>query len=523
MANAADSAPAAVPADRALLHTDQQGFVVVGIMLATMLPLLDTTIANVAIPHMQSALNATPESIMWVLTSYIIAHAVAMPLTGWLSDRIGSRELFLYSTIGFIVTSMLCGIARSLEEMVIFRTLQGVAGAFLMPLSQSLMLDVTRPSRHPQMMTIWGLGAVLGPILGPLAGGWITENWNWRWSFLINVPLGSISLLLLYFTLPGHPRKRRRFDLTGFVLIGLSMASLQLMLDRGHQVDWFEAAETWIYMGIGLSTLWMALIHLSSHDDPLFDRAMFKDINFAIAFVFMFLVGVVIYATAALLAPMLQVLFHYTAYDTGLVIAPRGIGALIAMQFANRMMRMDMDPRVPMTLGFLCVIWSLYEMSYWSLDVALPHFIWTGVLQGLGIGFVTMPIYIVAFTTLQPRLRTDASGLLNLSRLVGSSVSISLVTALLARNIQVSHADLGTHLDSSDTRYIDTAMIGQFREFGESALHMLDAEVNRQATMIAYANDFWLIMWATVAVMPLLLLVRRAGARTGPLPAPAEA
>ena len=501
--------PAGNAADVAMLPPRHHGLVVAGIMLATILPLLDTTIANVAIPHMQSALGATPESVMWVLTSYIVAHAVAMPLTGWLSDRVGSRALFLWSTFGFILTSMLCGVAQNLEQMVLFRTLQGIAGAFIMPLSQSLLLDVSRPSEHPKMMTIWGLGAVLGPIMGPLAGGWITENWDWRWAFLVNVPLGAISLIVLYLTLPGHPKRRRPFDLTGFVLVGLCMASLQLMLDRGQQVDWFDAPETWFYLLIALSTMWMALVHLVTGKNPLFDRALFKDVNFLIAFVFMMVVGMVIYASAALLAPMLQVLFHFTAYDTGVVIAPRGIGAMIAMQLANRMIAKGIDPRVPISLGFGFAIWSLYAMSGWTLEVSLPHFLWTGVVQGLGIGFITMPIYIVAFATLEPRLRTDASGLLNLSRLLGSSISISVVTTILARSIQASHGDLGSHIDNSASAAADAATAGQFREFSETALRMVDAEINRQAAMIGYVNDFWLIMWLTIMVAPLILLVRR--------------
>ena len=500
----------AQPPDSPTLPTEHHTLVVVGVMLATILPLLDTTIANVAIPHMQSALGATPETVMWVLTSYIIAHAVAMPLTGWLAERVGSRQLFLASTAGFILTSMLCGIAQSLEEMVLYRVLQGIAGAFLMPLSQSILLDVTRPSRHAAMMAIWGIGAVLGPILGPLAGGWITESFNWRWIFLINAPLGIISLILLYFTLPGHPKKRRAFDLTGFVLLGIAMASLQFLLDRGHQVDWFDALESWIYLGFCLSALWMFIIHLATTTNPLFDRALFADINFLIAFIFMILVGMVIYATAALLAPMLQNLFGYSAYDTGLVIAPRGIGAMIAMQTASYMLSRNIDPRIPITMGFVCVIWSTHAMTGWSLDTPQAEFLWTGVLQGMGVGFISLPIYVVAFATLPARLRTDGAGLLNLSRLIGSSVSISAVTALLARNMQVSHADLGGHIDSSMTHYIDTAMVGQYHEIGEGALRMLDMEINRQAAMIAYVNDFWLIMWASILTMPLILLVRRA-------------
>jgi DHA2 family multidrug resistance protein len=509
VAGAAGAPAQEAPSDKALLPTPNHPLCVIGLMLATILPLLDTTIANVALPHMQAQLNATPETVVWVLTSYIIAHAVAMPATGWLADRIGSRQLFIGSTIGFIITSMLCGLAQNLEQMVLFRTLQGISASFVMPLSQSLMLDITKPSRHTSMMTIWGLGAVLGPIMGPLAGGWITENWNWRWAFLVNVPLGFIAVALLYFTLPGHPKRKRQFDLRGFVLLALSMSSMQLLLDRGPHVDWFDATESWLYLLVAISTFWMAMIHLMTSSNPIYDRGLFKDINFVIAFVFMILVGMVIYATAALLAPMLQVLFHFTAYDTGVVIAPRGIGAMIAMNIVGQMQKRGWDPRIPITMGFGCVIWSLYAMASWSLETDLPQFLWTGVIQGFGVGFITMPIYVIAFATLAPRLRTDASGLLNLSRLVGSSVSISVMTAFYANSVQTTHQELGSHFDGSDLSAINAATAGLFREFSDSALRLVDAEINRQAAMVAYINDFWLIMWGAIIVMPLILLVRR--------------
>lgn len=499
--------------DRAVLPTRHHGVAVAGIMLATILPLLDTTIANVAIPHMQSALGATPESIMWMLTSYMIAHAIGMPLTGWLAERIGARRLFLLSTTSFIITSMLCGIAMSLEAMVIFRSLQGLSGAFILPLSQSLMLDISRPSQHPKMMTIWGLGAVMGPILGPLIGGWLTENWDWRWVFFVNVPLGILALVLLYFTLPERPQKKRRqFDLFGFSILALGLSALQLMLDRGHHVDWFDSLETWIYFGITVSSLWVLIVHFVTAKAPLFDRAMFGDVNFLISFVFMTLVGIVIYATMALLPPMLQSLMNYSVFDTGLVLAPRGIGAMVAMQLSNRMAAANWDPRISTAIGFACAIWSLYDMAHWSLYVSQSHIIWTGVIQGFGVGFVSLPVFIIAFATLEPRLRTDASGLLNLSRLVGSSVGISVVTAQLARTIQTSHSDLVGSMRNPASDIVDVATISGFREFSESALRLADIEINRQAAMIGYVNDFWLIMWATVVAAPLILLIRRPAA-----------
>lgn len=515
VAASADDVPASAghPAgDQAVLPTKHHSLAVAGIMLSAILPLLDTTIANVAIPHMQSALGATPESIMWMLTSYMIAHAIGMPLAGWLSERIGARRLYLLSALLFVVTSMLCGIAQNLPQMVIFRSLQGLTGAFILPLSQSLLLDISRPSQHARMMTLWGLGAVMGPILGPLIGGWLTENWAWRWVFFVNLPLGAVALALLSFTLPEHPKRAgRRFDLFGFAVLAIGLSALQLMLDRGNHVDWFDALETWLYLGVALSSLWVLMIHFLTAKAPLFDRMLFADLNYMISLVFSALIGIVIYATMALLPSMLQGLMGYTVFDTGVVLAPRGVGAMIAMQIGSAMLARNWDPRIIVALGFACAIWSLWDMAHWSLTIAQSHIIWTGVIQGFGVGFVSLPVFVIAYVTLEPRLRTDASGLLNLTRLVGSSVGISIVTTQLASSIQTSHSELAGSMRNPAADLFDVAAMGGFREFSESALRMADAEVNRQAAMIGYVNDFWLIMWAAIIAAPLILIIRRPG------------
>ncbi len=501
-----------MPADVAVLHSKNYRLLLVGVMLAAMMPLVDTTIANVAIPHMQSALGATPESVMWVLTSYIIAHAVAMPITGWLSDRIGSRQLLLLSVGLFVITSMLCGIARSLEEIVLFRALQGMFGAFIVPLGQTVILDTTRPSRHTQVMAVWSFGMVIGPILGPLAGGWLTENYDWRWVFYVNLPIGAATFAILLMTLPGHPQRRRRFDLTGFTLVGTFLASLQLLLDRGSHVDWFNAAECWIYLIICLSTLWMSVVHIATDKSPIFDRALFRDANFLVAFCVMVLIGVVIYSTAALFPPMLQGLLGYSALDTGLLLAPRGLGAMLALPIGQTMLRKGYDPRITVGMGFVCMIASLYYTTHWSMDVSRFEILWTGLVQGLGVSFVSLPVFMIAFTTLEPRLRTDGGGLLTLSRMVGSSVSISIAMAVYAHNLQVSHSDLAATINTSMLELVQTPLVRSIPEVGEVALRIADHEINRQAGMIAFLDDLRLVLWFTIASAPLILFIRRSPA-----------
>ncbi|MEO5706630.1 MAG: MDR family MFS transporter [Alteraurantiacibacter sp.] len=506
----AAGSPSAPPADVAQLPVKNHLLLIVGVMTASLLQVLDMTIANVAIPHMQSSLSASPDTISWVLTSYIIASAVAMPITGWLADRIGSRRLFITSVALFVGASMLCGMAQSLEQMVLFRALQGVGGAFIAPLSQSSLLDTTRPSRQPQIVALWGMGVMIGPILGPILGGWLTQSFNWRWVFFVNVPLGVLCLVILLAQLPSRPIVRRRFDLFGFSMIALALSALQLLLDRGNVVDWFTSPESWLYASVSISCAWIAAIHLTTARQPLFDRRLFADVNFAIALLFMIVVGVVMFATVALLPPMLQQLFGYDVIDTGLVLMPRGLGVLISMQLAGQLMRRGVDARWLVAIGFLIGAWSLHAMSQWSLEAGEWHFVMTGLVQGMGIGLVFIPLNATAFATLPPELRTDGSSLLNLMRSVGSSVGISVMATMLARGIQYNHEELASHITPELSTAVDLSTLDRFQQYGQAALSVVDMEVTRQAAMIAYINDFAMMQWMSLAAAPLVLLMRKS-------------
>ena len=506
-------APAPPGSDEALLAVENPVLLTIGVMTATLLQILDTTIANVAIPHMQAALGATPDEVSWVLTSYIIAMAVAMPITGWLADRIGSRRLFILSTAGFVLASMFCGMAQNITQMVLFRALQGVTGAFIMPLSQAAMVDTVKPSRQPQMMALWGMGIMIGPILGPILGGWLTENWNWRAVFYVNLPLGALALFLLITLLPSRPISRRKFDLLGFALLAITLTSIQLLLDRGNRIDWFASGEAWIYAGLAVSAGWAATIHFFTADRPLFDRGLFADPNFIVAIAISVALGVVMFATMALLPPMLQHLFGYSVIDTGMVLMPRGVGTLLSMQISGVLVRRGVDARYIMALGFVLAGYSLYDMAGWSLAADQNAIVWASLVQGLGMGLVFIPMNTIAFATLAPALRTEGSSVLNLARSMGGSVGIAIVTALLAINLQVSHQDLAAHVTSSATDPVDVSTADRLQGFGTALLAMIDGEVNRQAAMIAYINDFWLMMWMTLAAVPLILMMRKADLR----------
>jgi len=507
------AAPPVAPAGGAALPVRYKGLLTLGVMMATIMQILDTTIANVAIPHMQASLGATRDTINWVLTSYIVASAIAIPITGWLSDRIGSRNLFLISTVGFVIASAMCGAAQTLEEMVAFRILQGITAAFLNPLSQTVMLDINKPEDQPKAMSIWGMGIMVGPIMGPLIGGYLTDNFDWRWVFYVNLPVGVICIALLWWLLPSRPIRKRSFDVLGFSLLSIGIASLQLMLDRGQDQDWFSSTEIWIEMLVAVIALWMFFVHLFTAKNPMFERELWKHSNLVTGIFFMLVIGLVMMATMALLPPMLQTLYGYSVFDTGLMLMPRGVGVVFTMfAGAQLIQRGWLDPRWSVGIGLAIAAFSLWEMSGWTLMMGSTPFIISGFVQGLGLGLVFMPLNGLAFAGLPPRFRTEGSSLLNLTRNIGASVGISAVSAILAQNIQRSHQYLGEHVTENTMNGVG-AIAQQLGASGAMVTGMIDAEVNRQAAMIAYLNDFWLMAIVTAISVPLVVLLRKPQAK----------
>lgn len=482
----------------------------VGVMLATIMQILDTTIANVALPHMEAALGATADTVTWVLTSYIVASAIAIPTTGWLSDKIGSRNLFLFAIIGFIISSALCGAATSLGEMVAFRFLQGISAAFMNPLSQTVLLDINPRERQAKAMSIWGMGIMIGPILGPVIGGWLTDNYSWRWVFYVNLPVGVLCLAILWPLLPSRPRRKRSFDHMGFALLALGIAALQLLLDRGQSEDWFQSREIWIEAILAGTALWMFIVHLFTGKNPMFDRELFADRNLATALVFMIVIGVVMFATMALLPPMLQQIYGYPVLDTGMLLVPRGVGILVSMGLAGQLVQRGFDARILVIFGLAVAALSLWDMTRWTLAMPTAPIVISGLVQGLGMGLVFIPLQTIAFSTLPDHFRTEASSLLNLFRNIGASVGISVVTTMLARNMQVSHVDLSQHITPQALATFDPYLLRQFGDLGSAAMAAVNAEVTRQAAMIAYLDDFRLMMIVTACAVPLGFLLQKS-------------
>jgi len=502
-------------AQTAEIDAPRRTLITVSVMLASIMSSLDTTIANVALPRIQGSVSATQDQMAWVLTSYIVAAAIMTPLSGWLTGQIGRNRVFLYSVAGFTVTSMLCGVAQSLPQIVLARLLQGLCGAALVPLSQAVLLDINPPERHARAMAVWVMGVTLGPIIGPALGGWLTENYNWRWVFYINVPFGILAFLGILSFLPEAPIRKSRFDFFGFAALSVAIASFQIMLDRGQLKDWFSSTEIWIEATVAAVAFYWFVIHMLTTTGQRFvSPALFKDRNFLTGNVFIFIVGVVLFATLALLPPLLQELLNYPVVTTGLVTAPRGAGTLAAMFIVGRLMG-KLDMRLIIAAGFAMAAASSWQMTGFDTQMDYSMVVWSGVLQGLGTGFVYVPLAAAAFATLTPALRNEGTAMFSLVRNLGSSIGISVVNTLLTRNTQIMHATLGEHVSRYSPALRAQMSGGATPSF--RTLAGLNATVTEQAAMIAYNNDFKLMMMLSLAAIPLVLLLRKGGAPAEPV------
>ena len=421
----------------------------------------------------------------------------------------GRKRLLVWSVIGFTIASFLCAIAQSLPEMVGFRILQGITGAFLVPLAQATLFDINPPERHARAMALFGGGVMIGPIMGPVLGGWLTDNFDWRWVFLVNVPVGALTTVMLLRFLPKTGTEKRRFDIFGFAMLGLALGSLQLLLERGHQLDWFDSIEIWIEAGLVIGAGWMFVVHTLTGREPLFDRSIFADRNFTLGLLFMMVTGVLLLAGLALLPPLLQNLYGYSVFQSGVLTMPRGVGTLISMLLAGRLVGM-IDLRILVATGLGLMAWSLHMMTGFAIEQGSTPVVVSGFIQGLGLGLVFVTMQSLAFATLEARFRTNAASLLNLSRNIGGSVGISLVATLLAQNLQTAHADLAQHVTDQDLPGMTASVVSQLGLPASSALAIANAEITRQAAFIAYLDDFWIMMWLTLAAIPLVLLLRPA-------------
>jgi len=494
------------------------------VMSATLIQVLDTTIVNVALPHMAGELGASTDQISWVLTSYLVSSAIVMPLTGYFADTIGRKRFMMISVTGFVIASALCGIAQNLVEIVGFRLLQGVFGASLVPLSQAIMGDAYPMNERGKAMAIWGLGVMVGPVLGPTLGGWLTDVASWRWTFYINVPVGALSIFLASQYVRETGRRERRMDWTGLVLLGCGIAGLQYMLDRGTTQDWFAAVDIRVAAAMALAGvagfIWWSL---SQGNKALFDVRIFEDRNFAVACIAMMALGLGLFGGMVMQPILLESLLEYPIVTTGLVMAPRGLATAVAMIIVGRLVS-RMDARIIVGAGMIVSAVASWSMTRWSLDVNPWAIIWPGLLQGFGLGLIFVPLSTVAYMTLPRQRMAEAAGIYSLVRTIGASVGISIVTTLMSHESQVNWNELGANI----TRY-NPAVMAYLRSLHLSpndphALALMAAQVAQQSLMNAMLDAFKLTAWSFVLMLPLLVLMRagRPGAAPRP-PAAADA
>jgi DHA2 family multidrug resistance protein len=490
------------PAQRALLT--------ICVMMATIMQALDTTIANVALPYMQGSLGTTQDQVSWVLTSYIVAAAIMTAPLGWMSTRFGRKKLFLVCVVGFTIASMLCGIAQNIEQMVMFRLLQGIFGAALVPLSQSVMLDIYPSDQRGQAMALWGMGVMLGPIMGPTLGGWLTDSFNWRWVFFVNLPFGILTTLGIMFVMD-ETRARRdiAFDWFGFLSLSLGIGAMQMLLDRGESQGWLESNEIVAELVLSISGFYYFFAHALTAERSFIPLGIFKDRNFTVSVALMFIVGIILLATIALVTPYIQNLMGYPVLTSGFLLGGRGIGTFFAMMLVGRLLRW-IDARLLVFGGLLASTFALNEMVYYTPDVAASTILWNSVVQGLGLGFIFVPLNTIAFTTLPLHVRTDATALWTLIRNLGSSVGVSIVFAELSTMTTVFHSQLVEHITPFNNALQDPDVASILSTTSDTGRALLDQMVTRQAEIMAYSNDFRLMTFISLVAFPLLLMLRSA-------------
>lgn len=481
-------------------------------MVATLMQSLDGTIANVALPHMQGSLSATSDQISWVLTSYIIAAAIFTAPVGWFAARFGRKTILLAAVGGFTIASMLCGLAQTLPQIVLFRLLQGICGAALVPLSQAQMWDMYTVEQRGSAMAMWGMGVMVGPILGPTLGGWLTDTFDWRWVFYVNMPFGIAAVLGIYFFMKdGDHDDRLRFDWVGFVALSAGLAGLQLMLDRGLGQNWFSSNEIIFEAVIAVLGIYLFIVHMVTAKKPFISPRMFADRNFVGGLIVMFIVGLVLMSSAALLPGYLQRLGGYSVSEAGMLMAPRGLGTMLAMMIAGRLTT-RIDPRLLMLFGIATMATTLWLMTGWTPAIARSELIWVTAVQGFGMGFVFIPLQVVAFATLPTIYRTDGASLSSLMRSLGSAIGISIATSLLAVNTATIYSQLGENVTAFNTALHSGVAGFYFNPQMPMGLAGISASLIQQAQVTAYADDFLLMFWASLPAALALLLMRKPAA-----------
>ncbi len=497
------SAPASSSAQPGMRRT----MVTICAMTATIMQALDTTIANVALPYMQGSLSASQDQVNWVLTSYIVAAAIMTAPVGWIANRFGRKKIFIICSAGFTIASVMCGLAQDISQMVLFRLLQGVFGAALVPLSQAVMLDSYALHERAKAMSIWGMGVMLGPIMGPSLGAWLTETYSWHWVFFVNIPFGIVTVAgLLVFMDETKTDTELKFDWFGFAALAVGIGAMQLALDRGEQLGWLESNEIVIESIVAIIGFYYFFAHSLTSSKPFIQFAIFKDRNFVGGCVFMAVMGLVLYSTMALASPYLQNVIGYPILTAGLLLATRGSGTFVAMMLVGRFMKF-IEARTLIMSGMALMSLSLFFMTGWTDQTGVPEIVVISIAQGFGLGLVFVPLSTVAFLTLPNHLRTDGTSMLTLLRNVASSIGISLVIAQLTSGTRMAHAVLSEHITPFNNALQMPGVRDMLDLTTDAGRALADAIVTVQAQIIAFSLDYQLVMLVTLVAIPLALMI----------------
>ena len=475
---------------------------------ATMLYAMAITVANVVLPQMRGALSATPDQVAWVITFNLVATAVVTPISGWLSNRFGRRNVMLICALGFSISSVLCGLANSLEALVFYRVLQGAFGAPLVPVSQAIILDTFPKNQHALAPALWGFGVVFGPIIGPTFGGAIAEEYSWRWVFFMIVPFGLVTTGAIWVFIRRRPIRPKgpSLDWVGFIALAIALAAFQFMFDRGQRNDWFESPETILECAIGFLALYVFLIHISTMDRPFIRPGLFLDRNYSIGLFLAFTFGMLNFTPLVLLPSILQELRGYPDSTIGVLLAIRGAGNLVSFLLVIRLAQWN--PHFTLTLGFLCQAVSGWAISQYDINLTYFGVAWTGVLQGVGIGLTWVPLTLIMFSTVRPAYLDDATAVFHMLRNFGSSLFISISVAVVIQSTFINSVELGMPLSEFAKVFAMPWAIGNLDINSTEGLGAATGEIKRQAAMIGYINAFRLFSIVSLIPIPLIWLAR---------------
>src|SRR5215470_11400373 len=494
--------------------------IAVAVMFGTFMEVLDTTVVNVSLPHIAGSLSVTPEEATWALTSYLVANAIILPITGWLASFFGRKRLLMFAVVGFTVSSVMCGFAPNLAWLVIFRIIQGLTGGVLQPVSQAVMLEAFPPAQRGKAMGFWGLGIVVAPMLGPVLGGWLTDNYSWRWVFYINIPVGIASIIMtkmFIFDPPYIRRSAAKVDAWGIGMLAVGIGALQVVLDKGQQEDWFSS--NWIksLAGLALLMLLLFIIHELRTSDPVLHLRVFKERTYATGVFLMTTLGFVLYGSLVLLPLFLQTVLGYPAIEAGIAMAPRGLGSFIAMPIVG-FLTAKIDPRKMLSVGLIGGALTLFALGSLNLQVGYWDIFWPQFFQGLSMGLIFVPLTTVTMSLISREEMGNATSLFNLMRNMGGSVGIAAIATMLSRNTQTQYNILGAHVSAFDLQarsllaQIRSAFMARGMDFtsaSQAAYSALSGMVSQQAVMVAFVQLFRILALVFAVVVPLVFIMRR--------------